>query len=65
MGHPTVDLERRAMVGPVYCHHLSPSPVSPKDPENPGAHAISIQDVDTSVPIQGTIRLIEVQEYLM
>ena len=38
-------------------------PVRPQEPERPGSHAVSFQDTKAPVPVQGAIRLLEVQEY--
>ena len=33
-----------------------------QDPERPWSHAVIYQDIETPVPIQGTVRLLETQE---
>ena len=53
MSHPSVSLESRAIVTPGSCHHLEPDLVFPKKPERPGAHTVSIQNSETTVPFQG------------
>ena len=53
LGHPTVSLEGRSEVAYSLCRHLQPIPVCLQDPERPGIHAVSCQDVNAPVPIQG------------
>ena len=61
LGHPVLALERRSIVTPGFCHHLEPDILCPKETKCPGAHTVSIQNVETPVPAQVVLRVIEVQ----
>ena len=65
MGHPAVAFGRRAISTPGFRHYLEPDPLCTKDLERPGDHAVYSQYVETPVPVQGFICLLEIQEYLM
>ena len=58
-----VDLQGGSEVPSIIRYHLQPSPLCPQDPEHPGTHAASHQDIKAPIPVQGVIRLLEFQEY--
>ena len=43
-------------------HHLEPIPVPVEEAEGHGTHAIYLQDIQEPGPVQGFIRLVQVQE---
>ena len=43
---------------PLFRSTTGPLTVCLEKPERPGSHAISCQDVDTHVPVQGVVRLL-------
>ena len=45
--------------------HGEPDPVCLENLDFPGDHAVACQDVESPVPVQGIIRLMKVQEYLI
>ena len=64
LGHSTVPLEGEVVVSAGSVHHVKPNPVCLEDLERPGADPICHDNLEASVPIQGVIRILEVQEYL-
>ena len=46
-------------------HHGQLPAVHPEDPEHPRAYPVFHEILQTHVPVQGTVRLLEVQKYLI
>ena len=60
--HSPESLERRPVVAPCARYHPQPIPVYPEDVAVSRPHAISLQDFQAYVPVQGVIRLVKVQK---
>ena len=50
-------------LGPVYLGN--PAPVRPENPDHPGAYPVRCKNIDTPVPVQSILRLLEVHEYII
>ena len=55
-------MEGLSQVPPHPRHHLEPLPVPAEEVEGPGTHAISLQDLQAPGPVQGVVRLVQVQK---
>ena len=51
--HPPETLECLPVVSPSSCDHPQPIPVCPKDAVSLRPNAVSLQDIQSSVPVQG------------
>ena len=65
MGYKATSLEVGAIIPPRLRHHCEPAPVRPENPDHPGSHTVSHQDIETPVPVYGVVNILEVQEYFM
>ena len=61
--HPPEAMELRPVAPPRLHDHPQPTPVCPEDPESLMPHAVAIQYLQESGPIQGAISLVQVQNY--
>ena len=59
---PTVALEGGGgELASILRHNMHPIPVYPQELEHPGTHSVSHQDIKATVPIQGVLRLLDIQ----
>ena len=61
---PRYTLKGGGIIFPRLHNHGDPSPECPENPESLGDHTVSHQDIETPVPVQGVVPLLEVQEDL-
>ena len=62
--HSAVTFEQEAKVSASPGHHGQLVLVCPKESEHPGADPVRRKDLEASIPIQVSMRLLEVQYYL-
>ena len=62
---PQVPLERGTAKTPHLCHHGQDVPVPPEQDKFLRSQSVSTKDIDTPVPVQGIIYLVQIQEYLL
>ena len=60
--HSTSSLKRHPVIDARLCHHFQLPPIRPEEPKGLGAHAVTFQDMKAPGPVQGVIRLVQVQE---
>ena len=59
----SIPLKSRPTIPARPCHHRHPPPLSPEDPTCSGDHTLTLQDLKAPGPVQGIIRLVQVQEF--
>ena len=65
MFHPVEVLERGSIITFGLSYHGEPFPVRPEYPDILGYHSVDCQNVETPVPVQGVVQLMEFQEDLI
>ena len=64
LGYTAVSIEGGDTITLDLYHHRGLDPVHPENPEHPRAHSIFHHNIERQVPVQGALRLLEVQEYI-
>ena len=65
MVHTVVYLKVGGILSPGPGYYGKPPPVRSENPERPGDHSVCRNNFKTPVPVQGIIRLLEFQKYLL
>ena len=60
--HSSIPLKSCPVITARPCHHCQQPPINPEDPTSLGTHAVALQDIKAPGPVQGVIRLVQVQE---
>ena len=61
LNHSTISLKCLPVVAACPCHHCQPPTIRLKEPIGLGAQAVTIQDLNAPGPLQGVVRLVQVQ----
>ena len=60
--HTPRSMKHNPIVSACLCFHFQPPPIRLEEPPGSGAHAVPFQDLQSLVPVQSVIHLVQVQE---
>ena len=64
LGYTAASIEGGDTIVPVLYHHCDTEQLHPENPEHPRANFTFHHNIERQVPVQGALRLLEVQEYI-